>query len=664
MEPKFPNQLAKVLLLILMVSTGYQKRQQTSEVKCISEAALHWVPEGSTLVFLRQLYDKYKFSYTITEKSINSEVINITSDICPIMTEIEIINASAMSETRKDLVELILQPFSCKQDKGPIYKTLSTLHSSNRWPILIPEYEKQEFNYRDADHRVFFVVMERLIERNEFRGMLSLIRFMNLGSPNNLFIIVITQQYANTVFQVRNIFEILLTLYMHNIILIVRHDPNVLMAYTFSFVKPSPRQSPCTMKIQFLNIGRCHLHNGWTILAPPTTVHEVTYWTRCYFLTNVFTTNLMLMNQPDEDLNDRLAAIDEPLILTGLAPVMLMTSIKHLKPDEKVQFIDQRYSLVKRKKSIILGTSENIAQPFMLDALNNGQLWTYFYTMKYNWYVKRAEPYPRWTSIIRVFSPSTWVSFFTSVFVAAMIFRVLKQNRSFGGSLSDTWATVIGVAVTRMPRTVATRVFFMCWITYSLAINTIFQTFVVSYFFNPGLQYQINSYKEMLDLNYSFVNTMPYPFQYHLTGEKYQLGDPIACYEFLSAYPNSAAFLNEELLLLQLKFFCNKSTVSDIFKTQEQGQVHIYLISVNYPIMHYVKKIITRMREGGILDEMVKHQMQYSEIFYPTASFRGEEYQDMSLIHAQSVFVAYGMGNAFSILVFICELLMKKVKLI
>ena len=106
----------------------------------------------------------------------------------------------------------------------------------------------------------------------------------------------------------------------------------------------------------------------------------------------------------------------------------------------------------------------------------------------------------------------------------------------------------------------------MCWIMYRLAINTIFQTFVVSYFFNPGLQYQINSYKEMLDLNYTFVNTLLQPFHFHIMGEKYHHGNPIACYSFLSAYQNSAAFLNKQLLLLHLQWYCNVSSVSDIFK--------------------------------------------------------------------------------------------------
>jgi hypothetical protein len=63
--------------------------------------------------------------------------------------------------------------------------------------------------------------------------------------------------------------------------------------------------------------------------------------------------------------------------------------------------------------------------------------------------------------------------------------------------ITYSWAVLLGVAVPEIPRNVPLRLLFTFWVSYCLAVNTVFQTFVTSYLVDPGMLKQIKSFDEI-----------------------------------------------------------------------------------------------------------------------------------------------------------------------
>ncbi|KDR23912.1 hypothetical protein L798_10264 [Zootermopsis nevadensis] len=131
-------------------------------------------------------------------------------------------------------------------------------------------------------------------------------------------------------------------------------------------------------------------------------------------------------------------------------------------------------------------------------------------TANFVWVVPCAKPYPPWSSITRVFSTGMWILVFVVVILAAAVMLCLsvfsantshevELYKNMCGCLTSAWAVLLGTSVVKMPVSIPLRLFFILWVSCSLAVNTVFQTFVTTYLVNPGQQKQIDSVKSLLD---------------------------------------------------------------------------------------------------------------------------------------------------------------------
>ena len=128
-------------------------------------------------------------------------------------------------------------------------------------------------------------------------------------------------------------------------------------------------------------------------------------------------------------------------------------------------------------------------------------------SLGFNWVVPCAKPFPRWKSVTRVYSLAVWLSIIITILFAAIVLmclaRYVDQELTFyknlTGCLLCSWAVMLGVSTGSLPRSGCVRPFFILWVWYSLAINTLFQAYVTSYLVDPGLQKQIQSVQDILD---------------------------------------------------------------------------------------------------------------------------------------------------------------------
>ena len=128
-------------------------------------------------------------------------------------------------------------------------------------------------------------------------------------------------------------------------------------------------------------------------------------------------------------------------------------------------------------------------------------------SLGFKWVVPCAKPFPRWKSVTRVYSLAAWLSIILTILFAAIVLmclaryvdRELTLYKNLTGCLLCSWAVMMGVSAGSLPRSGYVRPFFILWVWYSLAINTLFQIYVTSYIVDPGLQKQIQSVQDVLE---------------------------------------------------------------------------------------------------------------------------------------------------------------------
>jgi Na+/H+ antiporter NhaC len=63
--------------------------------------------------------------------------------------------------------------------------------------------------------------------------------------------------------------------------------------------------------------------------------------------------------------------------------------------------------------------------------------------------------------------------------------------------MTKIWSVILGVAVSKMPRTPTLRSLFLAWVCFSLAFNTVFQAFLTTFLTDSGYKTPIKNMDEL-----------------------------------------------------------------------------------------------------------------------------------------------------------------------
>ena len=100
------------------------------------------------------------------------------------------------------------------------------------------------------------------------------------------------------------------------------------------------------------------------------------------------------------------------------------------------------------------------------------------------WYVSCSVKYPRWSSIFRILSVELCLVLIISIVLAAISIKLVgrysctsewQEYKTLKSSLTNIWAVLLGVSVSKMPRSPSLRSLFLAWVCCSLAFSTVFQ---------------------------------------------------------------------------------------------------------------------------------------------------------------------------------------------
>ncbi|KAJ9576110.1 hypothetical protein L9F63_007075 [Diploptera punctata] len=231
--------------------------------------------------------------------------------------------------------------------------------------------------------------------------------------------------------------------------------------------------------------------------------------------------------------------------------------------------------------------------------------------LQYNWYVRQADPYPRWAGITRVFDTYVWICLALSVALASLIFWILALYSRTENNYQNlpypplyTWGVIINVGVT-MPREKTVGWFLLSWILYCLCINTIFQAFFISFMTDPGRLHQIDTFDEMNDLGYDLLSTQLESFFHSFLGEMRQglrhvLNEQNAIMLALES-SNRSLFINEELFTRSYYDLCGNNISYKFHKLRGYDVFsHVYIAFSNPHIGLRFTKILSRYVQAGI----------------------------------------------------------------
>lgn len=300
-----------------------------------------------------------------------------------------------------------------------------------------------------------------------------------------------------------------------------------------------------------------------------------------------------------------------------------------------------------------------------------------YFTDRFTWFVARAKSYPRWLGMVRVFDPLTWLVVFvviilTSIFMRFLFsFQIVKHNEvspnywKFSLCLSSMWAVFLGEGVPIMPSSLPLQTFFLSMIMYSLAVNTIFQTFFTSYVVNPGLLHQVSNVDELVesDLIYAFYYVLDeFLNEDFLQKLKPRVQcEPFKCLDYVATDDNYATFCGRALLAYIVDALVKQEGKHEIYAFHDDSfQLNsVMLLPKGSHLLDRINVVMTHTVEAGLPNQFLKNILDARKIEAGTLALEdlSDEYCPLSLNHLQGSFFFLLIGLALSLVMFLFELL-------
>jgi hypothetical protein len=285
------------------------------------------------------------------------------------------------------------------------------------------------------------------------------------------------------------------------------------------------------------------------------------------------------------------------------------------------------------------------------------------------WYVPCAKPVDRIQKISTIFSLTLWIAMVAVlIFTGITMWQVARLSRQddtyneISTVLYNAWAVLVGVGVTKMPRSYHMRIVIFVWICYCFSISTVFQTFLTTYLVDPGLHKQIANLHELSEsrMEYGVPSGMKYTYDENdeLTNtidKAYECDGYIKCVERIIDTGNFALFEDSRNVnrYLALAKKTNKVCVMNSYEVDPQ-RMYI-LFSKGTQILEQFNKFVTHMQESG---EVTKYDRDLWTISsYIDDEDTSQQYFVFTISHLLLAFYALSIGHSLGFVIFLLELL-------
>ncbi|PNF18734.1 hypothetical protein B7P43_G05019 [Cryptotermes secundus] len=302
------------------------------------------------------------------------------------------------------------------------------------------------------------------------------------------------------------------------------------------------------------------------------------------------------------------------------------------------------------------------------------------------WFVPCPKPALRLEKIKAMFTTYVWLLIVLVFILMSVAFWamarapwqsiIINSNAylSLLECLQVTWAILLSVSVPKLPQTHLLRMVFMTYVWYCFAINTVFQSYFISYLAQPGYGAQITTLKEMNESNLIIYN--PDLAQQMIFYTSYETYNKIKMPSEISPnYSHSLMrlirhgdvatlglpLLTEYLLATEGIFGNYKQYVCTVDEHVVTTWLSIYFAKGN-PLLNRVNALLRRCFESGLVDKYKSELMWNTRLenCHKSREHANEASEHMyfvfTLLHMRLAFLMLAAGYALSSLVFLAEL--------
>ncbi|KAJ9598974.1 hypothetical protein L9F63_010568 [Diploptera punctata] len=225
-----------------------------------------------------------------------------------------------------------------------------------------------------------------------------------------------------------------------------------------------------------------------------------------------------------------------------------------------------------------------------------------------------------------------------------------------------TWGLLLGVSVRYVPRNIRQHIVFFAWVIFSIAFSTVFQTFMTSFFTDPGRHHQIDSVEEMDASNLELILDTYQIKHWHLMISNnshycFSIYGNQDSLKVAANDTNAAVLFSEDIFMYNYPLIPEGNRRTQFYKIREKTfSVHRTLVMYpSNPYLPIVNEIVRRLVESGIVNKIV------DDIINPTGKRLGseeflDEYVSLTLFHMFSCFSYFAFGIILSVAVFFGEI--------
>jgi hypothetical protein len=294
------------------------------------------------------------------------------------------------------------------------------------------------------------------------------------------------------------------------------------------------------------------------------------------------------------------------------------------------------------------------------------------------------------SKLFSIFTLPVWLSLALAFVLTSATFWCLENKShvsnsrkpctatSFSLPIYNAWAILMAVSVPKMPNTWTHRILFLVYVCFSFAMVTVFQTFFVSYLVEPGYGKAITTLQEALE---SGLLQAHHPFIRHfwdaLDFEDYNVDVPdsrrVTCVDLVECTKRMVTqrdivLMNAELYVRYIASSVGVVDYTKVICHVEYSSIYVYaagLLHKGSPFLDGLNKFMSRYLEGGLIGKYSAdthfrahlQSMGSKELVEDTTA----EFFVFTIHHLSAAFVILILGHIVSCIVFICEVINKRV---
>ncbi|PSN56157.1 Ionotropic receptor 227 [Blattella germanica] len=296
---------------------------------------------------------------------------------------------------------------------------------------------------------------------------------------------------------------------------------------------------------------------------------------------------------------------------------------------------------------------------------------TVYHSERFTWTVPRADMYPKWQGITRVFTATNWaLQFLTIAFVSVLITILFRIRYAKSGeywnlskSLLSMWAVYLGDGSPNEPKEMVVRLFFLSWVFQAFALNTVFQAFFTSYQIDPGRQHQIAEFDELQATKPTYLVTKPLEIFFTPDVLKTMYPRPYCypddCLEYTATHKRSGMFCGREYFKYKIDQTVKRVHGHDLFTfNYDLGEnSFVFYTQKGFPLFSRLNSMVGRIFQAGLYNYWIDNVIEIKRIEAGIVKLEVlDEFVKLSLEHLQGACMFYFIGILSSTILFLCEL--------